>query len=249
MNAAGVVAALAREARTLGPAVQSGAGFDLLGDGTLRAVSGVGCAAAGMAALRLVEAGATALVSWGMAGGLDPDLEAGAICLPREIIAPDGMRFATAARWRETLAASIASRRPVVTGALLTSLCPLAGIAAKATARRETGSIAVDMESSAVAQVAAAREVPFMAVRVIVDTAFDAIPGSIASAGGSGRVRIAELAAKLARTPAEIVPLLRLARRYRTAMRSLRAVAELGSLSGFARPGERGAARCGKGGT
>lgn len=231
MTVAGVVAALDREARVLGPALQAKAGFEILAGGTLRAVSGMGCAAAGMAARRLVEAGATALVSWGMAGGLDPDLPAGAICLPREVVAPDGMRFATAFPWRETLTAAVASCRPVTSGVLLTSPHPIAGVAAKAQARHETGAVAVDMESSAVAEVAAASHVPFMAVRVIVDTAQDAIPSSVTvAAGESGQVRIARLLLGLARSPGDIVALIRLARRYRAAIRSLGAVAKLGGL-------------------
>jgi adenosylhomocysteine nucleosidase len=234
LNVAGVVAALDREARTLGPSAKGHAGFDVLTDGTLRTVSGMGCAAAGMAARRLIEAGAEALVSWGMAGGLDPDLQAGAVCLPREVVAPDGMRFATASFWRDTLTASIASYRPVASGALLTCLQPIAGVAAKAAARRETGAVAVDMESSAVAEVAAASHVPFMAIRVIVDTALDAIPASVTdagtAAGDSGRIQLGQLLLGLARSPSEVVPLVRLARRYRAAMGSLRAVGRLGRL-------------------
>ena len=227
----GIVAALAREAQALGPAVERKAGYEVLAGGTLCAVSGMGCGPAGIAARRLVEAGATALISWGMAGALDPSLEAGAICLPREVVAPDGMRFATAIAWRDTLAASIASYRPVASGTLLTRTRPLAGIAEKAAARLETGAIAVDMESSAIAEVAAATHVPFMAVRVIVDTARDAIPAAVTSAGESGQVRIAQLLAGLARSPRDIAAVVRLARGYRAAARSLRTVAELGPLA------------------
>lgn len=231
MNVAGVVAALDREARALGPVVADNLGFKVLAGGTLRAVSGMGCVSAGMAARRLIEAGAKALISWGMAGGLDPDLEAGTICLPREVVAPDGVRFATAASWCEALTASIASSRPVTSGALLTSTGPIAGAAAKAAARRETGAVAVDMESSAVAEVAVASHVPFLAVRVIVDTALDSLPASVTAAGASGEVRIAGLLRGLARSPGDILALVRLSRRYGAAMRSLRAVAKLDRLA------------------
>jgi adenosylhomocysteine nucleosidase len=235
LNGAGVVAALDREARTLGAAVKGHAGVDVLADGTLRTVSGMGCAAAGMAARRLVEAGARALVSWGMAGGLDPDLQAGAVCVPREVVAPDGMRFATASSWRDALTASIASCRPVASGALLTCMQPIAGVAAKAAARRETGAVAVDMESSAVAEVAAASHLPFMAIRVIVDTALDAIPSSVmgagTAAGESGQIELGRLLLGLARSPGDLLPLMRLARRYRAAMGSLRSVGKLGRLA------------------
>ena len=93
MNAAGVVAALAAEARVLGPARPQGEGLAVLADGNLLAISGMGPKAARSAALRLIDAGATSLVSWGLAGGLDPALEAGAVCVPREVIAADGSRL------------------------------------------------------------------------------------------------------------------------------------------------------------
>ena len=86
------------------------------------------------------------------------------------------------------------------------------------------------MESSAVAQVAESYGVPFIAVRVIVDTARDAIPPAVAGASHAGKVRLGRLILGLLRSPAQIGSLLRLARRYRVALRSLRAVAALGKL-------------------
>jgi adenosylhomocysteine nucleosidase len=230
LNVAGVVAALAAEARALGPAARGGEGYDLLADGTLIAVSGIGYASALNAAQRLIEAGATALVSWGMAGGLDPDLAAGDLCLPREIIAADGTRFVTAQHWRETLAARLLAHRTVVSGNLLTSIRPIDSVAAKQAARGKTGAVAVDMESSAVAQAAQAHGLPFIAVRVIVDTAGDALPRAVAQASRSGQVQTGRLLLGLLRSPAEIAPLARLARRYRIAMRSLLQVAGAGGV-------------------
>ncbi|MFZ1904034.1 MAG: hypothetical protein WAU56_01440, partial [Steroidobacteraceae bacterium] len=65
------MAALAAEARLLGPARPHGA-VRALADGTLVVVSGMGPSAAADGARRLIGAGATALVSFGVAGGLDP---------------------------------------------------------------------------------------------------------------------------------------------------------------------------------
>jgi adenosylhomocysteine nucleosidase len=231
LNAAGVVAALAAEARALGPARRRSEGCAVLADGTLVAVSGIGPSAAGSAARRLIEAGATSLVSWGMAGGLDPGLEAGAVCLPHEVIAADGTRFPTARPWREFLTSAIAAKRPVASGNLLTAARAIDTAAAKATARRETAAAAVDMESSAVAQVAQANHLPFIAVRVIVDAARDSVPAAVIRSSQAGQVRVGRLLLGLMQSPMQIVPLLRLARRYRLAMRSLRAVAALGALA------------------
>jgi len=230
LNSAGVVAALAAEARVLGPAQQKGQGLALLADGNLLVVSGMGPKAARSAAQRLLDAGATSLVSWGLAGGLDPDLEAGAVCVPREVIAADGSRLRTARGWQESLSSSVSSARCVGNEPLLTAEHALETAADKSAARRATGACAVDMESSAVAQVAAAHGVPFIAVRVIVDTARDGIPPAVAGASHAGRLRIGRLILGLIRSPFEIAALLRLARRYRVALRSLRAVAALGKL-------------------
>ena len=71
---------------------------------------------------------------------------------------------------------------------------------------------------------------PFIAVRVIVDTARDGIPQAVAGASRAGKLRIGRLILGLMRSPLEIASLLRLARRYRVALRSLRAVAALGKL-------------------
>jgi adenosylhomocysteine nucleosidase len=242
LNAAGVVAALAAEARALGPAQTQAEGLAVLADGTLLAISGMGPKAARSAAMRLIDAGATSLVSWGLAGGLDPDLEAGAVCVPREIIAADGSRLSTARSWQESLSSSLSSDRRVGNDALLTMEYALETPADKSAARRATGACAVDMESSAVAQVAEAHSLPFIAVRVIVDTARDTVPQAVAGASRAGKLRTGRLILGLMRSPLEIASLLRLARRYHVALRSLRAVAALGKL---APPSANAAATCG----
>ncbi|HZC87472.1 MAG TPA: hypothetical protein VE266_10795, partial [Steroidobacteraceae bacterium] len=90
MNGLGIVAALAAESRPLGPATRHGVQLATLADGTLLILSGVGSAAAANGARRLLDAGARALLSWGLAGGLDPSLTAGTVVLPREVISPEG---------------------------------------------------------------------------------------------------------------------------------------------------------------
>jgi adenosylhomocysteine nucleosidase len=89
------------------------------------------------------------------------------------------------------------------------------------------------MESSAVAEVASAGQVPFLVVRAIVDTAQDALPevARIVAGTGEDRLRLGRLLATLARTPTELPALIRLAHRYRTASRALAAVAGSGALA------------------
>ncbi len=215
----------------MGSPIERSDGLLALSDGTLAAVSGIGSAAAGIAARTLVEAGATSLVSWGLAGGLDPALAAGSICLPILIVSQDGTTFSTDPRWRDRLTAAAGTRHCIVGGKLLTSASAIQDVAGKAAAFRQTGAVAVDMESSGVAQVAATHNLPCIAVRVIVDTAADVLPAAISAATRSGHVRLSRLISGLVGSPRDLVPLLRLAKRYRTAMRTLVAVARTGALS------------------
>lgn len=221
----GVVTALAAEARTLGKAVRRRDGLASLGDGTLLVVGGMGGELAAGAARRLVDAGVAGLLSFGFAGGLDPSLSAGTVVCPTEIISGTGARIATSADWRERLRVATAAPLPLVGGALLNRSAPIDSVAGKALAFRETGAVAVDMESLSVAQVAAAFGLPFIAVRVIVDTAADMLPQAVLAASRAGRFSVGRLLGGLARAPWELPALIRLAQRYRAATHSLTAVA------------------------
>jgi adenosylhomocysteine nucleosidase len=228
LTGVGVVAALEAEARTLGPALRRQNGLAYLGDGAMLAVSGMGGALAAAAARRLVDAGASGLMSFGLAGGLDPSLSAGRVVLPDDIISRDGTRIPASAEWRRHLGLAIAHLNPATGGKLLTSARPIATIADKAAAFGDTGAVAVDMESLAVAEIAASRGLPFIAVRVVVDGAADRLPASIAAASRGGPLRVLPLIGGLIAAPRDLPDLIRLARRYRVAIRSLEAVARAG---------------------
>jgi adenosylhomocysteine nucleosidase len=196
----------------------------VLPDGALLAVSGIGLVAAEAAARALVEAGVSALMTFGMAGGLDPTLEAGSVVLPRELISEAGTRWLASRSWRERVAAAVSPLRAVTEGNLLTSVRAIDTPAGKTAAFRATGAAAVDMESAAVAEIAGKHNLPFIAVRVIVDTAADKLPRAVVNASRAGKVHIGRLVAGLVVAPGEIVALIRLAQRYRIAIRSLRAI-------------------------
>lgn len=227
----GIIAALESEASTLGPAVRRRDGLSSLGEAALLAVGGMGSIRAAMAARSLVGAGAAGLMSFGLAGGLDPSLRAGCLVLPGEVISREGARFLTADGWRERLHRLIAKQRPVVAGKLLTNLTPIGAIADKANAFRETGAVAVDMESLAIAEVAAAHSLPFVAVRVIVDTATDVLPRAVVAASSGGQLNVPRLIGGLAAAPQDVFALIRLAQRHRAATRSLAAVVRAGLLT------------------
>ena len=226
----GVVCALASEARHLRPT-----------QGTRIALSGMGGAAATQSARSLAEGGVAALVSWGMAGGLDPAFEPGTIFLPSEVVGTCGSPvLPTDQAWREHLGYQLRLSQshghrpvqPVLGGRLVTVATAVGTEAEKALLFKETRAAAVDMESLAIAEVAQIRGLPFIAVRVIVDGAADSLPRAVtAAADREGHLQIGRLLGALARTPGELPALIRLGQRYRAANRSLAAVARVG-LSG-----------------
>jgi adenosylhomocysteine nucleosidase len=228
----GVVCALKAEARHLSPPVRSDARLVHLTDGTLLTICGMGGAAAADGARRVIAAGAAALVSFGMAGGLDPALAAGRIFLPSEVLAEDGTLLATARRWREQLGVALTAHHPLTNGKLLTSARAVGSVSRKAALFQASGALAVDMESFAVAQVAAAEGVPFIAVRVSVDGARDTVPASVTEAAdAAGEVQVGRLLRSMLLAPGDVVALVRLTRRYLAANRALAAVAHTGALT------------------
>jgi adenosylhomocysteine nucleosidase len=230
LSRVGIVAALTAEARAICPKIKPQGGPAILNDGTLLAVSGIGELAATRAAFRLIEAGAQALVSFGLAGGLDPALGAGTIFLPAEVIGAQDQRLLTSNGWRERVSKALAPSASITVGRLLSSPNAITEVRDKAQAFHATGALAVDMESLAVARVAASRGLPFLAVKVIVDTASDALPPALIAATGSGQLRVWPLIKWLALAPANIAGVMRLARRYQIARQALRAVAAVPSL-------------------
>jgi adenosylhomocysteine nucleosidase len=221
LSVTGVVAALEFEARCL----------SRLSDGSLIGISGIGADNAARAARALIAGGAGALLSWGVAGALEPALECGAAVLPCQVLrqpgAADGptlQRFDTCRAWRERVRSALQGHVRVVDGALLSSAAPVAAAHGKASLFRDTGAVAVDMESAAVAAVAAAHGLPFIALRVILDTASDSLPASVMRAFDPARARPARCsrAWALMAAPQDWGSLLRLAARYRCARRGLR---------------------------
>lgn len=232
MKPIGIVSALAAEARALGPAARHGAELRRLPEGALLAVSGIGEGAAAGAARRLVLAGASALASFGMAGALDPMLICGAVLLPDEVVTVDGATVsATAGEWRQRLRTALPASCLACGGRLLASRQPIGTPEAKAAAWRSSRAAAVDMESAAIAQVAQQAGLPFIVLRVIVDTASDRLPAAVIAASGGGQLRIGRLLAQLLRAPADVAALIGLAARYRIAKGVLVAAVGPGSAA------------------
>ena len=117
----------------------------------------------------------TAVLSFGFAGGLKPGLPPGRLVVATALDPPD---IAPDPLW----AALIAARTGAARGTLASSDTVLDSPEAKRRLHEATGALAVDMESGVAARFAAARGLPFAALRAISDSAEEALPASAADA-------------------------------------------------------------------
>jgi len=195
--------------------------------------SGPGAEHAEATARAAIAAGADALLAWGLAGGLVTNLSPGDVVLPERGLVPAGGEWHAEPRWHAALTALLGASFVLHTGPLVTAAEVVASPRDKRAMAQSLNAIAVDMESAAVAAVAAEAGVPFAAVRVVADTSADALPADVAKwidASGNRRI-LPFLGAAVA--PAEWPALLKLASRYRVARRTLEAVARSLLPSGF----------------
>jgi adenosylhomocysteine nucleosidase len=228
VKSVGFVIALPAEARTLG---RQRVGFDDLVElpgGHRLIVSGTGPNHAQSAASRLLEHKVDALVSWGCAAALDHSLNAGDLVLPDRIMTPDGIEHAVCPEWHENVRQALAPVLRVTTGPLLGSAEIVASSAEKQELHFTKGAVAVDMESAAVASVATAQSLPFLAFRAIADSACMNLPYSVTVAlDERGTVNLTKLLRYALVHPAEFVALARLGKAFYAAASTLRRTAHL----------------------
>lgn len=181
------------------------------------ACSGANAIRAEAEARRLIAEGATALVSFGLAGGLVDGLAPGDLIVPERVVTDDGTVYPADPGWRKALAAMPVipgcrgQRAFVLRGALLSVDEAVDSPEDKQLLARRLHAVAVDMESAAVARVAAEHALPFLVFRAVADPSVRRLPSSaIASVGEDGTVSIRRLLAELAFHPRQVVELLRL---------------------------------------
>lgn len=222
MPRVGVIVGLASEARVLCACPDLSVACSGASTGRARAL-----------ASGLLDAGSGALVSFGLAGGLDPALPSGQLCLPEAVLTPSGGRLAVDARWRTAILARTGDAQE---GSLLIGRDePVGSPQDKRALFARTGAAAIDMESHAVAEVAHARRVPFLVIRAIADPAERRLPAWLTGViGETGRPRLPVLLKGLAAHPADVADLIRLAGDARRGLATLsRVAAGAGPLLAF----------------
>lgn len=205
----------------------------LLREPGIRVVAGGGDRLALEARLRETDpADLRAVVSFGLAGALDPVLRVGDLVLPDRVVALGGgsspVSAAIVERWRTVLGDATPDRAAALVGVDAPVLTP----AGKRRIRETTGAAALDMESHVAGAFAARHALPFAILRVVSDTADRALPAIAGRAmRPDGSVDVLGVLRGLARDPGQIAPLVR------TARDAARAFRRLGRVRGLLGPG------------
>jgi adenosylhomocysteine nucleosidase len=177
------------------------------------AIGGGTAGGARQAATRLAQSGATALLSFGLAGGLDPALRPGDLLVPHTV---------ASVRLFPTDPSLCRLLGGVTPHALFSAEQVVATSAEKRALWRATGCAAVDLESAAVAEVATDKNLPFAVLRAVCDPAERAVPpAALAGIGVRGVVVPGRVLVSLARQPGQFVALLALAHDATRARRAL----------------------------
>ncbi len=122
-----------------------------------------------------VGPGCRGIISFGIAGGLDPQLRTGTCIVASSVIGANGVRSAlpTDERWSNIL---LQSRSDAVHAPVLGIDTPVTEPKNKLRLFHQTGAAAVDMESHIVASIAGSHGLPFAVLRVVADPARQRVP-------------------------------------------------------------------------
>ena len=164
------------------------------------------------------------VISFGVAGGLDPSLKSGDVVVADEVMAGENRWLAGFALNDDLIGKlTVGLGRRVVRGGLAGVEDVVVGQASKAALRNETGAAAVDMESHIAAAYAANAGLPFAALRVISDPAHRALPElAQAAIKPNGDIDMRTIMRGVVRNPRSLRALVSTGIDFNRALRSLR---------------------------
>ncbi len=177
---------------------------------------------------RVTKLRPSGLISIGTAGGLSPHIRPGTLLVPKRILLRNGTALQTDQDWHTGVYDALKSHCPVNTGDLLTVTDLVRRPEQKRALYGETKAIAVDMESGQLAQLAERIGIRFLALRAVMDTADDEIPGAaVVAINEQGDTAIGTLGKYLLTHPGDLAGMIRTARRFQVAAGALRQACRL----------------------
>lgn len=230
MSFIGVICGLKSEAQT----VERSVGLPKIRVG----ISGANAQRAEECARKFCEEGASAIISVGISGGLDPALTPGDLVIGETTITESGSAFGSDRALLNAVKAHYAKQRYArevetgsdpVFGNLFGADEIIESALKKATLFEQHSAIAVDMESHGAARAAAHFGLPFIAIRAIADPADRALPmAALNAVAPDGSARIFATLGAAMRDPKQFPLLMKLGADSAAATKTLRR--DLGAL-------------------
>ncbi len=189
-------------------------------EGGVHAVIGGGDETGLSDALRRAAAqGAAGILSFGIAGGLDPGLRSGA-CIVGSAVSLGQARWRTDAAWSKNLLQSL----PGAAYGEVTGIDqPAASVDHKRLLYGLTGALAVDMESHVAGRIAAENELPFAILRIVCDPAQRSLPpAALAGMRRDGTTNVGAVLGRVLAKPAQLFAMIGLAADARVAFSELK---------------------------
>lgn len=191
-------------------------------EGVVTLCSGADVARLRVALDKLGDTEFSAVVSFGLAGGLDYSLRPGHVVVADAIVGGDARRTTHSRLSDALIEGAAAAGCKVVPGAIVGVDRPAMDLSAKAALREGAGAIAVDMESHLAEEFARLRNLPFVALRAISDPAARALPPLVARAlTPEGGVDTVGVAREILRGPHQLGGMIRAGLDSRAAFASL----------------------------
>lgn len=223
----GIVVALPEELSTLTSKKIDKGCCVFITDAIVLAYSGAGANNARTASELLITQGATRLISWGCAAALSETLKPGDLVLADTLIDVQGTQIGIDPDWHGYTKNLLSITLKVHTGSLAESKTIVATGQDKKHLHTQTGAVALDMESIAIAKVAKQHKLPFLAIRAIADPANMDLPKTINhSLNNEGDIVLGKLLLFIALHPAELPGLIKLGLHFNAAKNTLKLVAK-----------------------
>jgi hopanoid-associated phosphorylase len=181
--------------------------------GTVSVLSGGDAATLQKNLAAIDPASIKAVISFGVAGALNPALKAGNIVIADHVITDDGTLYTTDAAVSAAAYAPLKKHRlTVFSGAMVGSALEHYTSQDKAALFAKTGATAVDMESGAAAAYAQAHNLPFAVIRTISDPQSLSFPKAVRDAlQPDGSIDFSAVLADLFQDPSQLGSLIEVA--------------------------------------
>ncbi len=223
----GIVVALPEELSTLTSKKVDKGCCVFITDSIVLVLSGTGIDNARIASELLIAQGATRLISWGCAAALSETLKPGDLVLADTLIDAELTQIDIHSDWLKFSQKMLSNHLKVHSGSLVESLSIVATGNDKKYLHSQTGAVAVDMESIAIAKVARQHNLPFLAIRAIADPVDMDLPKAIShSLNNEGDIVLSKLLLFILLHPAELPGLIKLGLHFNSAKNTLKSVAK-----------------------